>query len=61
MSDTEQRLLDIRQELERLKAALQSAPTNDERLYIRACINACLRAYLGILNANLQAAVDWRG
>jgi hypothetical protein len=59
MSDTEQHLMDIRQELDRLKAALQSAPTSDERVYIRTCINACLRAYLSILNANLQAAVEW--
>jgi hypothetical protein len=50
-------LATLRHELDTLKVALEGAADADERLQIRARINACLRAYLQLVNARLQAAL----
>jgi hypothetical protein len=57
MSDYAQQLVDLRQELDALKAALQSTNDADERLQLYARINANLREYLRLLDAGLKAAL----
>jgi hypothetical protein len=56
MSDTTQQLTDLRHEIDTLKAALRRA-NRDEQIQIRARINTCLRAYLQLMDARLQATM----
>jgi hypothetical protein len=53
----EMQLAALCHELGSLTDALECAADPDERLQIRARINACLRAYLQLMNARLQAAL----
>ena len=57
MTDYEAQLADLRKELDALKAALQQATDPDEQLQIQARVNAALRRYLLLVNANLHAAL----
>lgn len=57
MIDYTNQLANLRQELDTLKAALQDATDPNEQLQIHARINANLRSYLQLVNANLHVAL----
>jgi hypothetical protein len=57
MIDYSEQLVELRQELDTLKVALQCSTDSGEKICLYARMNANLHTYLELVNASLQVAL----